>query len=147
MLFSISEPGWYLIAIAATAVFVIGMRAMTFRVPEELRTTLEQLNGRQRRLPFFLAPILALAILATNLLRPEPASAILFLYSTAFGTIPIALFPVRIRLIKDSIARLQNPNAKIKSDRVVTVWLVGFMTVLAIVGVLALMATPYGRST
>ncbi|MFF6874052.1 hypothetical protein ACFY9S_01690 [Streptomyces sp. NPDC012474] len=85
----------------------------------------------------------ATALLATNLLRPEPAPEILFLYSVAFASIPIALFPVRARILRAYVAQQQNPDIKMKPDRLAMVWIVGFLCTVLLVAVLALLTTRY----
>ncbi|MFI7499130.1 hypothetical protein ACIBVL_11570 [Streptomyces sp. NPDC049687] len=145
MLFSIPESGWWLIAVAATVFFMISMPALAkgMKLPDEMRSTLER-NRTGRWAFYLLTPVAATAVLATNLLRPEPAPAILFLYSVAFASIPIALFPVRARMLKDYIAQQQNPDIKIKLDRLTMAWVAGFLSTVLLVAVLALMATSYG---
>ncbi|MEU9921256.1 hypothetical protein AB0H51_08095 [Streptomyces griseoluteus] len=147
MLFSIPESGWWLIAVAATAFFMISMPALGkgIKLPDEVRSTWEEQNRRGKWAFYLLTPMVATAVLATNLLRPEPAPAILFMYSVVFASIPIALFPVRARMLKDYMAQQQNPDIKIKPDRLTTAWVAGFISTVLLVAVLALMATPYGQ--
>ncbi|MEW2316072.1 hypothetical protein [Streptomyces bauhiniae] len=147
MLFSIPESGWWLIAVAATAFFMISMPALGkgVKIPDEARSVWEEQNRRAKRACYLLTPLLATALLATNLLRPEPTPALLFMYSVAFVSIPVALFPVRARMVKDYIAQQQNPDIKIKPDRLTMAWVGGFISTVLLVAVLALMATPYGR--
>ena len=146
MLFSIPESGWWLIAVTATAFFMIGIRALPvgMRLPDELRRTIEQRSKRGKWMFYFLIPVLLAAVLGTNLLRPEPAPAILFLYSVVLASIPVALFPVRGRMLKDYITQQQNPDIKIKPDRLTMTWIAGFMSTVMLVAVLALMTTEYG---
>ncbi len=147
MLFSIPESGWWMIAVAATAFFMVSMPALGkgMKLPDEVRSTLEQQKRRGKWAFYLLTPVAAAAVLATNLLRPEPAPAILFMYSVVLASIPIALFPVRARMVKDYIAQQQNPDIKIKPDRLTMAWVVGFLSTVLLGAVLALMATPYGQ--
>ncbi|GAA2398253.1 hypothetical protein GCM10010191_01200 [Actinomadura vinacea] len=142
MLFSTSEFGWRLIALAATMFFMLGMGALPLGIdlPDDLRDTLE----RRLRVFYFMAPVLACAVLAVNLLRPNPSSEILFLYSVAFAAIPVALFPVRARLFRAYVAQHQNPDARVELDRLALFWIVGSLTTVIVVATIALMAAKYG---
>src|ERR671923_79017 len=119
------------------------------RLPDELRRTIEQRSKRGKWMFYFLIPVLLAAVLGTNLLRPEPAPAILFLYSVVLASIPVALFPVRGRMLKDYITQQQNPDIKIKPDRLTMTWIAGFMSTVMLgaelaggeVGVLGVAAT------
>lgn len=146
MLFSISEFGWRLIALAATMVFMLGMGALPLGLdlPGDLRTKLE----RRLRVFYFLTPVVACAVIAVNLLRPEPTSEILFLYSVAFAAIPVSLFPVRARIVRDYVAQRQKaPAAEIKPDRLALFWIIGFLMTVIVVATVALMATGHGTHT
>lgn len=145
MLFSIPEPGWYAIAAAATVFFMIGMRAISVgvKLPDELRSALGEHNRRANRVFYFVAPVFAVALLAVKLQRPEPASLILFLYSVAFVAIPIAILPVRARILKATLAQQQNTITKSNPDHLVTAWIVGFLCTVMLVAVFALMTTRY----
>ncbi|MEV5705241.1 hypothetical protein [Actinoallomurus sp. NPDC052274] len=90
---------------------------------------------------------LAGAVLATNLLRSGTTSPILFLYSVAFISVPVALYPVRGRLLKAVVAQQRNPDVTAKPDRLATAWTVGFVSVVILVAVIALMTTPYGMQS
>ncbi|KUJ64899.1 hypothetical protein ACZ90_54100 [Streptomyces albus subsp. albus] len=146
MLFRISESGWWLIAVLATVFFVIGMRAMSLgmELPEDGRGTLELRNKQARRAFTLLTPVVAAAVLGTSLLRPGPASPILFLYSVAFTAIPVALFPVRGRLVKSYVAQQQDPGSEIKPDRLATAWICAVLSAAILAAVLALMTTRQG---
>ncbi|GAA2432310.1 hypothetical protein GCM10010405_14090 [Streptomyces macrosporus] len=71
MLFSIPESGWWLIALAATAFFMIGMQALTnsTKLPDEPRSVWEQQSRRRKRAFHLVPPVFAAAVLAINLLR------------------------------------------------------------------------------
>ena len=146
MLFSISEFGWRLIALAATMVFMLGMGALPLGLdlPADVRRTLE----RRLRVFYFLTPVVACAVIAVNLLRPEPTSEILFLYSVAFAAIPVALFPVRARIVRDFAAQRQKaPAPDIKPDRLAMTWIVAVLTTVLIAATVALLATGHGTPT
>lgn len=142
MLFSISETVWWLIAITATALFVVGMHVFLtgMKVPEEARELVERQTRQGKAAFYVLTPLPAAVLLGLNLLRPEPTAEILFLYSVAFVSIPLALFPVRGRMLRLYVAQLQNPGAPAKSDRLATAWIVGVLMVVIVVAVVALMA-------
>ncbi|GAU70637.1 glycosyltransferase [Streptomyces sp. NBRC 110611] len=146
MLFSIPESGWWLIAVATTVLFVIGMRMLGtgMKLPEELQNTVKRPSKRAKWTAYLLTPVGLGAILATNLIRPEPTPSILFLYSVACVSVPVALLPVRGRMLKDYIAQQQNPDVKIKPDRLTVAWVVCSLSTVILVAVLALMMTPYG---
>ena len=145
MLFSVSESGWYLIAIAATAFFMIGCGVVGagMHVPGGSETTAERENRRGKLKFFLLTPVFAAATLGTLKLLPEPAAPILFLYSVGMASIPPAIFPVRGRLRKLTIAYRQDPDNP-PSDRLMTAWIGTFLLVVILVAVFALMSTPYG---
>ncbi|TDD93025.1 hypothetical protein [Actinomadura rubrisoli] len=146
MLFSIPESGWWLIAAAATLVFMVGMRALSsgMKLPDDLRDTMKQ-QGKGGRWAFYLlTPAFAGAVLATSLLRPEPASPILFLYSVAFASIPAACLPVRGRMLKTYIVQQRNPGTKVKPDRLAMAWIGGSLSVVCLAAVLALTTTGHG---
>lgn len=147
MLFSIPESGWWLIAVAATVFFMAGVLALPIglKVPDELRSTMDQQWRRGRRAFYVLTPVILSVVLAVNLLRPEPAPTILFLYSVTIASIPVALFPIRGRMVKDYIARQQNPGIMVKPDRLATAWIVGFLLAVCLAAALVLTATSYGR--
>ncbi|GAA4105098.1 hypothetical protein [Actinomadura miaoliensis] len=146
MLFSISESGWWVIAIGVTVFFMVTMGRLSagLDLPEELRSTLEEQARRGRWVFYIVTPMIAAVVLLVNLLRPEPAPQILFLYSVAFASIPFAIYPIRGRLLKYYVAQRQNPGTEVKPDRLITVWIVGFLSAVLLVTVIALMATSYG---
>ncbi|MFF2507830.1 hypothetical protein ACFVTY_31370 [Streptomyces sp. NPDC058067] len=146
-MFSIPERGWWLIAVAATAFFMIAVPALAtgMKYADDPRRTTEQ-QAKQRKWLFYLGgPVLFAALLGAKLLRSGSASPILFMYSAVVASLPIAIAPVRGRLIKQSIAQQQNPDTKIKLDRVTAVWIYGFLSVVMLVVVAAVMATTYGK--
>jgi hypothetical protein len=145
MLFSVPESGWWLIALAATAFFMIGVRALVhgMRLPGEPRSAWERQSRRRRQAFYLVTPVFAAAVLAINLLRPEPAPELLFLYSVAFASVPIALFPVRGRVLRDYIAQQRNPGTTVRPDRLAVAWITGFLCTVLLVAVFALLATRY----
>ncbi|MBD2897795.1 hypothetical protein amrb99_67590 [Actinomadura sp. RB99] len=171
MLFSIPEPGWWVIAIAATAFFMLGIRALPagLDIPDDVRAEWAGRSGRGKRAFYVRTPLVAAGVLATSLLRPGPSSPMLFLFSVAFAAIPIAIFPVRGRMLRAYLAqrerpdtgeqpdareqpatreksgtREQQPNAKDKPDRLAVAWIVAVLSVAILAAVLALMSSPYG---
>jgi hypothetical protein len=147
MLFSIPERGWLLIAVAATAFFVVSLRALfkatTLMLPDELRRALLRQQERRWWVWYLIVLLQAAILLGGNLLPPEPLSELMFLYVVSFTSIPIALFPVRRRIVKDYIAQQENPDIVIKPDRIAMVWIVGFLSTVVLVAVLAVMTTRY----
>ncbi|MTE22591.1 hypothetical protein F0L17_26550 [Streptomyces sp. TRM43335] len=145
MLFSIPESGWWLIALAATAFFMLGVRALvdSMRLPGASRSAWKQQSRWKRRAFYVLTPVFAAVVLAINLLRSEPVPELLFLYSVAFVSLPIALFPVRARVLRHYIAQRQNSGVEIEPDRLTVVWIVGFLSAVLLTAVLALLTTRY----
>lgn len=145
MLFSIPASGWWLIALAATAFFMFGVRTLVhgMRLPGASRSVWEQHSKRKRWAFYLLTPVFAAAVPAINLLRPEPASEPLFLYSVAFVSLPVALFPVRARVLRHYIAQQRNPDVRIEPDRLTLVWIVGFLSAVLLAAVLTLLTTRY----
>ncbi|MEK2474084.1 hypothetical protein [Streptomyces noursei] len=146
MLFSIPESGWWLIALAATAFFMIGMLVLGagMKLPEDLRDTVKQPSRKAKRIALLLMPLGCGAILGVNLLRPEPSPTILFLYSVAFASIPIALIPVRGRILKNYIAeKRKNPKAEATPDGLTMAWIISVLSVLLLGAVIALMMTSH----
>ncbi|WP_327429135.1 hypothetical protein [Streptomyces sp. NBC_01236] len=146
-MFSISESGWWMIAVVATGFFMIAVPALAggMKYQDDPRRTPEQ-QARQRKWMFYLGgPVLFAALLGANLLRPGPASPILFMYSVVIVSVPIAIAPVRGRLIKQSLAQQQNPGTKVKLDRLTAVWIYGFLSVVMLGVVVAVMAATYGK--
>ncbi|MCO5968219.1 hypothetical protein [Actinoallomurus soli] len=145
-MFSISQFGWSLIAAAATVLFAVGLRSLL--VGMELVGGRGSASGRQRRqarrVVSMTTPVFMGGVMATNLLDAGPTAPVLFLYSVVCVSIPIALLPVRKRMIKAYVAWTENPDAEIKTDRFTIVWIVGFLSVVLLVAVIALMMTPYG---
>lgn len=146
MLFSISETGWALIAIVATASFMVGMHVFVtgMRMPEEARARLERETRPRMTLFHILTPLFAAVVLWFGLLRPESGDRILFLYSVAFVSIPVALLPVRRRLARAYAAQRRAPGAEAKPDLLATAWIVGSLLVVLLAAVAALMVNDYG---
>ncbi|WP_017595750.1 hypothetical protein [Nocardiopsis potens] len=146
MLFSIPTSGWVLIALAATAVFLLGMRALIIGavsadgIPPEIQ---ERSRRTMRRL-YTATPVVALIAVGVRMLRPEEPSTVLFLYSVAFTAIPLVLLPVRGRLSRAYLARLRNPGAAPEPDRVVTVWLIASLMAVCLAATAGVMAAKYG---
>ncbi|RKS06994.1 hypothetical protein DFP74_2644 [Nocardiopsis sp. Huas11] len=126
MLFSIPGTGWLLIAAVATVVFMVGMRALVIGATsgDGVPGTWKE-QGRQGMRAFYVVtPAFAAIVLGASVLRSDPPSTILFLYSTSFVAIPVALLPVRGRMVRLHIARQEDPDVAPRSDWVVTLWLV-----------------------
>ncbi|MGO4417653.1 hypothetical protein AB4Z54_02465 [Streptomyces sp. MCAF7] len=140
MLFSIPETGWWLITLGATVFFMISMPPILSRLPDELRATIKRQHKRQRRVFYVVIPVFTAAVLGMNLLRPDPTSEILFLYSVALVSMPVALFPVRARIAEATVTQLQNPGVQIRPDRLVTAWVVGFLCTVIVAAAVALTA-------
>ncbi|MGW5115031.1 hypothetical protein ACWEQ8_06195 [Streptomyces noursei] len=141
MLFSISESGWWLIAMAATAFFLAGMwmLARSMKLPEDLRATEDQPSKATKRAAALLTPVCLGAVLGVNLLRPEPAPAILFLYSVALISLPVAVVPVRGRLLKHYIAQKRNdPRATMHYDGLSLAWMISVLSVACLGSAIAL---------
>ncbi|MGW5118240.1 hypothetical protein ACWEQ8_22820 [Streptomyces noursei] len=150
MLFSISGSGWWLIAVAATAFFLIGLFVLCagMKLPEDLRDAVEQPSKRAKRTAALLPPVGCAAILLVNLLRPEPAPAILFLYSVACTAFPIALLPVRGRMLRHYVEQKRmNPDAADgMPDGLTVAWVTLVLCGMVLAAVVALMiATYHGR--
>ncbi|RSN46487.1 hypothetical protein [Actinomadura sp. WAC 06369] len=139
MLFSISETGWALIAIVATASFMAGMHVFVTGLPMPERETRPNM-----KLFHILTPLFAAVVLWASLLRPDSGDRILFLYSVAFVSIPVALLPVRGRLSRTYTAQRREPGAEVKTDVLATAWICGFLLAVLLVAVAALMAYDYG---
>ncbi|MFW5420816.1 hypothetical protein J0910_29795 [Nocardiopsis sp. CNT-189] len=148
MLFSIPMSGWVLIAIAATGVFLVGMRVLVIGalsgddVPPEVR---ERGRRTMRRL-YTATPVAAAIAVGMKLLRPEEPAVVLFLYSVAFAAIPLCLLPIRGRLVRSYLAQLRNPGAAPEPDRVVTAWIVTSLSVVCLAAAAGLMVQKYGAS-
>jgi hypothetical protein len=67
------------------------------------------------------------------------------MYSAVITSIPIAIAPVRGRLIKQSIAQQHNPGTKMKLDRLTAAWIYSFLSVVILGVVAVMMATPYNK--
>ncbi|WP_019635021.1 hypothetical protein [Actinomadura atramentaria] len=145
MLFSIPDSRWWIVAVGATVFFVAGLRLLAVGVefPPDVRAEMKQQRSKGRVLLYGMTPVLCAAILGVNLLRPERTAEILFLYSVVFVAIPLALYPVRGRMVRDYLARRENPDAEVKTDVVSTVWIVTFLCVVLFGAVIALMAATY----
>ncbi|MEU6962271.1 hypothetical protein [Streptomyces chrestomyceticus] len=145
-LFSVPASGWWLIAVAASLLFVVGMRPLAFK--KDPSETQEQFEQRKRRNTWLFpvgAPLALAAILATNLLRPEAAPPILFLYSVALVAVLAAVLPVLPRIYRQHEDRQRHePGAKAKADTFTMVWITAVLCTAVVGAVLALMATPFG---
>ncbi|RMB80541.1 hypothetical protein CTZ28_39840 [Streptomyces shenzhenensis] len=129
-----------MIAVAASAWFIVAMRMLFVgvKVPDDVRDALAEQRRRDQWKAYFLVPVLMAILLGVNLLRPDPASEILFLYSLTFAVIPVAFFPVRGRIFKDDAARQQNPGVEIKPDRFAMVWVICALCLVTLIAVVAL---------
>ena len=146
MLFSISQPGWCAISVAASVFFIGAMLLMHvgLKLPDDTRAALAEHRRRNRWKIYFLAPVMLAIELATNLLDADRASDVLFLYSVALAALPVALFPVRGRMFRDYVAMQRNPGVKIKLDRLMMAWVCGVLFVAVVASVLALtVPSPY----
>ncbi|MBE1534688.1 hypothetical protein [Actinomadura algeriensis] len=145
VLFSISESVWWLIAITATAIFMVGMHVVLtgMNVSDDDTREAPARGAKSRKAFYALAPLLSAVVLGMNLLRPEPSAEILFLYSVAYVAIPVALLPIRGRLVRAYVAHRRDPGAAPEPDRLVTAWIIGFLTVVLIAATVALMAGKY----
>ncbi|MGW1513543.1 hypothetical protein [Streptomyces sp. NPDC002394] len=127
MLFSVPDEAWWWIAAAATVAAVITFVVLPpepDEVPQEVRAAFEQNRkiGTWRGFVGISVLLYALAAL-TALLRPEPTSVILFVYSVVAGSMPMALLPFRRRMHRHYFAQLRTPGSKITMDRLAAVWL------------------------
>ncbi|WP_132817560.1 hypothetical protein [Streptomyces hainanensis] len=133
----------------ATGFFMIGVRALSFglKLPDDVRARMPQQSRRQELAFYILTPVFAAAVLGVNLLRPEPTSAILFMYSAAMVAIPLGFLPVRGRMVRAYVAQQRSPDTPMKLDRPSMVWVVGFFSVVILAATLALMTTTYGTNS
>ncbi|WP_327576020.1 hypothetical protein [Streptomyces sp. NBC_00145] len=147
LLFSIPERGWWLIAVLATAFFMIAVPALAtgMKYQADPRRTPEQQDKQRKRAFYIGGPVLFAALLGASLLRHGPASPILFMYSTVLIALPIAIAPVRGRLIKQSIAQQHDPGTKMKLDRLMAVWLYSSLSVVLLAVVAVMTATTYNK--
>ncbi|GAA2069059.1 hypothetical protein GCM10009801_18110 [Streptomyces albiaxialis] len=146
MLFSVPVWGWACVAGVVSVGFVATLRVIARGVSPggDVRPDREKRRARWRAYAVVL--LLLALLLGANLLRPEPASAILFLYSAMFLAIPMALLPVRGRIVRAVLAQRRNPHAPAKPDRFMTVWICAVLSCAVIGAVAALMTTPYGHA-
>ncbi|GAB2922884.1 hypothetical protein [Streptomyces mayteni] len=124
MLLSISETGWVLIAVVATAFFMLIMRDLL----RDVKTA-----RRSRPAPYVVPAVLGGLVIVAIQSAPQPASVLLFLYSVAFFSVPVALLPIRKRLTEATNAGAARP------DGLVTAWLVGFLSVVCVASTIVLM--------
>ncbi|QKG24766.1 hypothetical protein [Actinomadura verrucosospora] len=145
MLFSIPESGWWKIAVAATAFFLLAMRALPYglKIPAAVRAEWAEQGRRRTWALYLLTPLVAGGVLAISLLRPGPSSPILFLYSVAFAAIPLAVFPVRGRMLRAYLAQRGAPDAPEKPDWLSAAWIVAVLSVVLLGAVIALMSATY----
>ncbi|MFD0905867.1 hypothetical protein [Actinomadura sediminis] len=130
----------------ATASFMVGMHVFVSgtEIPEEVRDRREGRAGPNMKLFHILTPLFAAVVLWLSLLRPDSTERILFLYSVAFVSIPVALFPVRGRMVRSYVAqRRANPGAEVRPDRLSIAWIVGFLLAVTMVAVAALLVNDY----
>ncbi|MGG2460611.1 hypothetical protein ACO0M4_12470 [Streptomyces sp. RGM 3693] len=145
MLFSIPEYGWWLIAVASTVFLMLGLWlvAIGTKLPEDLRSTGKQSPRRSKWAAALLAPVVFGAILGMNLLRPEPAPEILFLYSVVCTSMPIALVPVRGRMLREYVEqKRRNPDGEVQPDGLTMAWILSVLSVMCLAAVIALMTVP-----
>lgn len=146
MLFSTPDQAWWWIAAAATVAAVITFVVLPpepDEVPEAVRATVER-NRRVGKWGACLGvPALSTVAGVTALIRPEPAPVILFLYSVAAGSMPIALLPIRRRMYRHYFAQLQNPGSKITLDRLSATWLYSVLGIAVLAATVAVMSVTY----
>jgi hypothetical protein len=147
MLFSIPDSDWWSIAVAATGFFMLGIRGLPvgIKLPDDVHDATEADLDRGWWKLYVLTPAFAAVVLVVSRLRPGPAPVILFLYSAMFVAIPVALFPVRGRILRDYVLQRRNPGVPIRPDRLAMAWIIGVLSVACLAAVAALMTTPYGR--
>ncbi|MFB7029715.1 MULTISPECIES: hypothetical protein [unclassified Streptomyces] len=146
MLFSVPEQTWWLIAAAATVMFMITLVALPpepDEVPEVARAKCEQLRRNGKWAAYVGVPVLYAVVGLTALIRPEPVALILFLYSIAAGSMPIALLPMRRRMYRHYFAQLQNPGGRVTMDRLSAVWLYGVLTLVILASTALAMAAAH----
>ncbi|MFF8840317.1 hypothetical protein [Streptomyces sp. NPDC015130] len=146
MLFSVPDQAWWWIAAAATVAAVITFVVLPpepDEVPEAVRATVER-NRRTGRWGAYLGlPVLGAMAGLTALIRPEPAPVILFLYSVAAGSMPVALLPIRRRMYRHYFAQLQTPGSRITLDRVSATWLYSILAIAVLTSTAAVMSATY----
>ncbi|MFH8595369.1 hypothetical protein [Streptomyces rimosus] len=142
-LFSIPESGWWAIALGASLLFIISMRAAILK--SQTREMSEQQKRRGRWLFYVVLPLGLAVTLATNLLRPETTPALLFMYSVALVSLPLATLPVLPRVTRRYNAQQQErPGTPFTFDALTAVWVIVVLGGAAVGAALALMTTPYG---
>ncbi|WP_059013311.1 hypothetical protein [Streptomyces specialis] len=148
MLFSITETGWWLIALVATVLFMALMGELVggMRFPHESPAERMARARKSRRGIYLMTPLVGGLALALAMVRPVARAEILFLYSAMFAAIPLALYPVRGRMVKSVIAQRRNPGTEIKPDLFTKVWVIGVLSVALLGCVVALMATGRGAT-
>ncbi|GAB2481124.1 hypothetical protein [Nocardiopsis aegyptia] len=146
MLFSIPGAGWLLIAAVSTVVFMIGMRALIIGATsgDGVPGDWKEQSRRGIRLFYVATPVFAAIVLGASVLRPEPPSTILFLYSMSFVAIPAALLPVRGRMVRLHLAQQADPDVAPRSDWLVTTWLVLVLGTACVGSTAALLVSKYG---
>ncbi|RSO12856.1 hypothetical protein DMH18_04920 [Streptomyces sp. WAC 06783] len=142
-LFSIPESGWWAIALGASLLFIISMRAAILK--SQTREMSEQQKRRGRWLFYVVLPLGLAVTLATNLLRPERTPSLLFMYSVALVSLPLATLPVLPRITRRYNAQQQErPGTPFTVDALTAVWAIVVLGGAAMGAALALMTTPYG---
>ncbi|KOX14001.1 hypothetical protein [Nocardiopsis sp. NRRL B-16309] len=146
MLFSIPGTGWLLIAAASTAVFMVGMRALVLGSAsgDGVPGGWKEQSRRGMRLFYVATPVFAAIVLGASVLRPDPPSTILFLYSMSFVAVPAAFLPVRARMVRLHLAQQEDPDTAPRADWVVTAWLVLVLGTACAGSTAALLVSMYG---
>ncbi|MEU3481066.1 hypothetical protein ACI2LO_29775 [Streptomyces sp. NPDC033754] len=143
MLFSVPDQAWWWIAAAATVAAVITFVVLPpepDEVPEAVRAVVER-NRRAGKWGAYLGvPVLCAMAGLTALIRPEPAPVVLFLYSVAAGSMPVALLPIRRRMYRHYFAQLQTPGSKITLDRLSATWLYSILGIAVLASTAAVMS-------
>jgi hypothetical protein len=145
-LFSVPDHTWWLIAAAATVVFMITLMALPpepGEAPEAARAGVEQLRRNSKWAAWVGGPVLCSVAGLAALLRPDALPVVLFLYSAGLGSMPIALLPVRRRMYRHYFAHLRNPGGRVTMDRLSAVWLYSVVTVVVLGSTALVMAATY----
>lgn len=139
-LWSIPVAGWWLIALAASALPLVTFPALFAGlafpdgISDDMRSTLEQRFKKQKAKTYYLYPVICVVILVSILVEMSPVSKGLFFYSTLLGCIPIAVLPVRRRMMKNFVDQALTPDIRVEPDWLATSWCIIVMST-ACVGV------------
>ncbi|MEU5160916.1 hypothetical protein AB0G74_15095 [Streptomyces sp. NPDC020875] len=146
MLFSVPDQAWWWIAVGATvaaAITFVVLPPEPGEAPEAVRAVVERNRKIGRWGACFGVPALCAVVGLTALIGPEPTPVVLFLYSVAAGSMPIALLPIRRRMHRHYFAQLQTPGSKITLDRLSATWLYSVFGIAILVSTAAVMSATY----